>query len=58
MPLALVELLGLVAPEHPDDARLELEEPLDEARADGPRTAGHEHATTRQVAEGVDGPTS
>ena len=43
MPLALVELLRLVAAEDADDARLELEQPLDEPGADGARTAGHEH---------------
>jgi hypothetical protein len=41
MPLALVELLGLVAAEDADHARLELEQPLDKSRADGSGSASH-----------------
>ena len=55
VPLALVELLGLVAPEDTDDTGVELEQAVDEAGADRARTAGHEHATVRQPVEGVDG---
>ena len=54
MPLALVELLGLVAAEDAHDARLELQQPLDEAGADRARTAGHEHPPIRQLLERVD----
>ena len=42
MPLAVVELLRLVAAEDADHARLELQQPLDESRADGSRSPGHE----------------
>ena len=42
MPLALVELLGLVAAEDADHARLEFQQPFDKSRADGSRSAGHE----------------
>src|SRR5688572_25230450 len=58
VPLALVELLGLVAPEDSHDACLQFEQALDEAGADRARTAGDEHATVRQLVEGLDGPAS
>ena len=44
MPLALVELLRLVAPEDADDRGVGFQEPLDEAGADRSRSPGDEHA--------------
>jgi hypothetical protein len=41
MPLALVELLCLVAAEDADHARLELQQPLDQSRADGSGSSSH-----------------
>ena len=46
VPLALVELLGLVASEDADDTGLELEQAIDEAGADRARTAGDQDAAT------------
>ena len=42
MPLALVELLRLVAAKDADHARLELQQPLDKSGADGSRSPGDE----------------
>jgi hypothetical protein len=41
MPLALVELFGLVATKDADHARLELQQSLDKSRTDRPRSPGH-----------------
>ena len=41
MPLALLELLRLVAAKDADHARLELQEPLDQSRADGSGSSSH-----------------
>jgi hypothetical protein len=40
MPLPLVELLCLVAAKDADHTRLELQQPLDQSRADGSRSPG------------------
>ena len=49
MPVALVELLGLVAPEDAHDGRRRLDQMVDQARADRPGTAGDEHATAAEM---------
>ena len=43
-PLALVELLGLVATEDPDDVGVRFEDRVHQPRTDGPGPAGDEHA--------------
>jgi hypothetical protein len=41
MPLALVELLCLVPAKDADHTRLELQQPLDQSRADGSGSSSH-----------------
>ena len=53
-PLALVELLRLVAAEDPDDRRVALQEPLDEPGADRAGAAGDEDARAAERGAGGD----
>jgi hypothetical protein len=56
--MALVELLGLVPAEDAHDVGAARDEVIDEARTDGPRTAGDQDATAADVRAVVDGAAS
>src|SRR5947199_6261852 len=54
-PLALVEVLRLVAPEDSDDLGARRDQRVDERRADGAGAAGDEHAAPAYRLEVLDG---